>query len=235
MDKLCFATGNLWRIANKIDVMEIISQLDVSGVEYTYGKVYGERIPNEKDFDMLKNYNYNSVHAPFRLSLDLVSEEEFNETMDLIVSDYKKMGAKNIVSHPTQKLPDKLSKLDFITENLNPKGVPNLRPRLGFEKILEKRSDWGLCLDASHAYDWDPLETERIVKKWKKRIKQVHFSNNRYHKDHLTFKKVSRGFLKSIEPLSDLNVPIIIEEDMPYTKVSEIKKEIKRVREILAL
>jgi hypothetical protein len=234
MNKICFATGSLWRLIGKKDIIEMISELDIDGVEYTFGKYYNERIPNEKDFDILKNYKYNSVHAPFRLSLDWVSKDEFNKIIGLVANDYKKMNAKNIVSHPTQVLPKKLPKIDFVTENLNPKQGKD-RPRDGFEKVLNKNSDWGLCLDASHAYDWGIEETERIVKKWKKRIKQVHFSNNRYHKDHLTFEKVSKDFLKSIDPLKDLNVPIVIEEDMYYTKVNDIKKEIKRVREILSL
>jgi hypothetical protein len=41
--------------------------------------------------------------------------------------------------------------------------------------------------------------------------------------------------VSTYEPLKDLNVPIVIEEDMRYTKVNDIKKEIKRVREILSL
>lgn len=235
MRKLCFATGNLWRIMGKVDVVDLISELDVDGIEYTYGRFYNERIPTEKDFDILRNYNFNSVHAPFRMSLDLMNQDEFEKIISLVAIDYKKMGAKNIVVHPTIVLPNKLPNLDFITENLNPMKKPKLRPRLGFEKILNKNKDWNLCLDASHAYDWGVCETERIVKKWKHQIKQVHFSNNRYHKDHLSFEKVSRDFLKSIEPLKELNVPIVIEEDMHYTKVSDIKKEIKRVRDILSL
>ena len=234
MNKLCFATGSLRRLMGKKDVMGIISKLDVDGVEYTYGKFYGERPLSESDFDILKNYKYNSVHSPFKLSFDLVSEIEFNKTMNLIVKDYKKMKATQMVVHPQNILPNKLPNLNFVTENMTPKKNISGR-RLSFEKVLNQNKDFGLCLDASHAYFWGIEETERIVKKWKKRIKQVHFSNNRYNKDHLTFEKVGRNFLKSIEPILDLNVPIVIEEDMHYIKVSDIKKEIKRVKEILSL
>ncbi len=82
MSSLCFATGNLWRFWNKIDVIDLISQLDIDGVEYTYGKFYNERIPAEKDFEILKHYKYNSVHSPFKLSIDLVNENEFNKTFE---------------------------------------------------------------------------------------------------------------------------------------------------------
>jgi endonuclease IV len=231
MAKICFATGSIWRLINKYDIFEIISELDVDGVEYTYGKHFNDRKLKEKDFDLLNNYSFVSMHSPFKLSLDLTSKKEFDKTINLIKKDYKKMNAKHIVFHPTTKLPKKIPKMNYVIENLNQKKGDN-RPRLGFEKVL-KNKEWGLCLDVSHSFDWGETETERIVKKWKKRIKSVHFSNNRYHKDHLTFEKVSKLFLKSIEPIKELNVPIVIEEDMPYTKISEIKKEIKRVREII--
>jgi endonuclease IV len=224
MTKICFATGNLFRLIGKRDIMEIISNLDIYGVEYTYGKYYNERKPNEKDFEILKNYDFVSIHAPFRLSTDLVTKKEFEKTIKLIKNDYEKMNAKHIVFHPTQKIPAKLPKMNYVTENLNPK-KGFYRPKNGFETILNTKSDWNLCLDVSHAYDWGVDETQRIVKKWNKRIKSVHLSNNRYHRDHLNFEKVSKKFLKSIEPIKDLNVPIIIEEDMKYTKISEIKKE----------
>ena len=234
MRTLCFATGNIWRIMEKIDLLDFISNLDIDGVEYTYGRFYDERKPNQVDFDFFKKYKYVSMHAPFRLSLDKMEKESFDSILNQIESDYKKMNAKHIVFHPGIVLPKEMPKLDYITENLNPKKGKN-RSRDGFEKILNKNNAWDLCLDASHAYDWGIEETERIVKKWKHRIKQVHFSNNRYHKDHKPFEKVSKGFLKSIEPLKELNVPFIIEEDMHYKKINDVKKEIKRVRDILSL
>ncbi len=232
MRALCFATGNLWRLIGKKDIFEIISSLDIDGVEYTYGKHYEERKPSEKDLGTLRSYKYVSIHSPFRLSLDLMPKENFNSIINLIALDYKKMNAQHIVFHPNSVLPTNLPKMSFVTENLNPKKGKN-RPRDGFEKMLEEKTDWGLCLDASHAYDWGAEETERIVKKWKHRIKAVHFSNNRYHKDHSPCLKVSRAFLKSIEPLQDLSVPFVIEEDMPFSSVEEIREEINRVRNIL--
>jgi len=234
MKMLCFATGCLWRLVGKIDIMDFISKLDIDGVEYTYGRAYTERVPSENDFDILKKYKYVSIHTPFKLSLDKMLIDEFNSTLNSIFQDYKKMGAQHTVFHPGLVLPTALPKMNYITENLNPKKEAD-RPKLAFEKVLNQKNDWGLCLDASHAFDWGIEETERIVKKWKHRIKEVHFSNNRYHKDHLSFQKVSNGFLKSIEPLIELNVPFVIEEDTHFTNVNGWNKEIKRVRDILSL
>jgi endonuclease IV len=211
MVELCFATGCLWRLIGKKDIFEMLSKLNIDGVELTYGKYYGERKIFEKDFKILKKFGFVSMHSPFKLSLDLMSRKEFDSTIKNIYKDYKKSNSQHIVFHPTIVLPKNLPKMSYVTENLNPKKGKN-RPKLGFEKVLKQRKDWGLCLDASHAFDWGVNETDRIVKKWKKRIKSVHFSNNRYHKDHLSFEKVSKDFLKSIEPLKELNVPIIIKK-----------------------
>jgi endonuclease IV len=234
MSVLCFATGNLWRLMGKKDVMQVIQNLDVDGIEYTYGKFYNERVPSEKDFDILRNYKYVSTHAPFKLSLDLVSENEFNKTVKQMQSDYKQMKSKHIVFHPNIVLPKNMPKMTYVTENLNPK-KGKTRRKLAFEDILKERKNWGLCLDASHAFDWGEQETGRIVKKWKRRITSIHFSNNRYHKDHMSFEKVSKKFLNSIEPILSLNVPIIIEEDMHYTKTNEIQAEINRIKNILSI
>jgi endonuclease IV len=235
MRSLCLSTGNFSRAHGK-KAISIINSLDVDGIELMCHHFSLCGRPSEKGWGIIKGYDRISFHAPRNFSLLDSSNDEFNDILLEIKADYKKVGASAVVTHPTNKLPKILSsKMNFLTENLNPMGNPKLRPRLGFEKVLNERDDFGLCLDVAHAYDWGVEETDRIVKKWKHRIKQIHFSNNRYHKDHLPFEKVSRGFLKSIEPLNELNVPIVVEEGMPYKKISEIKKEIKRVKDILSL
>ncbi|MEI7960999.1 MAG: hypothetical protein WCI04_01565 [archaeon] len=232
MRRICFATGNLYRLIGKCDVMDLISRLDIDGVEYTYGKTLAERPLREKDFDILNNYSQVSFHSPFRFSRFELSKNEFKSQFHKIESDYFRVNAKGLVTHPTQVLDKIPSKINFLTENLNPK-KSKPRPRLGFEKVLNANPDYGLCLDVNHAYDWSKVETARIVKKWSNRIKQIHLSNNRFGKDHLTFEKINKSFIKSIEPILELDVPIIIEEDMHYTKITEIKAEVKRVKEIL--
>ncbi len=235
MRALCFATGNLRQLIKKQDIFQIISSLDVDGVELTLGKDFNERKLNDSQFDILKSFKFNGIHSPFLFSLKYMSEQEMIDGLNILKDYSKKIRSSHIITHPVQIFPKdfiKISSLNFLTENLNPKKGKN-RPRLGFELALRDNSDLGLCLDVSHAYDWSTRETEYIVGKWKSRIKQVHFSNNRYHRDHFPFKKVGRSFLSSIEPILELDVPIVIEEDMPFSKVSEIKDELKRVRNIL--
>jgi hypothetical protein len=235
MRGLCFATGNLWRLIGKKDIFQIISSLDVDGIELSLGKDFNERVLTESNQVIFKNYSLNSIHSPFRFTLKYVSENEIFDGLSILQDYSKRINSKHIVIHPTQVLPKDFfqkSSLSFLTENLNPqKGID--RPRLGYEVALNENTSMGLCLDVSHAYDYGVNETEYIVKKWKHKIKQVHFSNNRYHNDHFNFKKVGKSFLKSIEPLRELNVPIVLEEDMKFTTVKEIKDELKRVKNIL--
>ena len=235
MRALCFATGNLRQLIGKTDIFKIISSLDVDGIELTLGKDFNERKLQESDESVFKNYKHNSIHSPFRFSLKYCSIEEMFQGLEILKDYSKRINSTHIIAHPVQIFPedfDKNSSLNFLTENLNPKKGKD-RPRLGYEVALKNNPGLGLCLDVSHAYDWSINETDYVVSNWKHRIKQVHFSNNRYHKDHLVFEKVSRSFLKSIEPLRELNVPIVIEEDMPYSKVNDIKDELKRVKNVL--
>lgn len=235
MRAFCFATGNLWRLIGKKDIVSLISSLNIDGVEWSFGKNFDERLLIEKDINLLKQFDFNSVHSPFLFSKKYFSKTELTNGLKLMENYSQLLHSKNVVIHPVQVFPENFfdtSKLTFLSENLNPKKGKK-RSKNGFEIVLNKFPEWGLCLDVSHAYDWSVEETERIVKKWKHRIKQIHFSNNRYHKDHLPFTKVSKDFLKSIEPLRELNVPFILEEDMPFSSLNEIKQEVKRARVIL--
>jgi len=235
--QLCFATGNLRQSIGKIDLVQTLSKLDIDGIEWTFGKEFGERPITDKDADFLRTFDFVSIHSPFRFSSYYLSAVELEKGKKTLEESSKLVRSKQVVIHPSQIFPSNFfanCSFQVITENLNPK-KGKVRPRLGFEKTLKANSNWGLCLDVCHAFDWSEEETARIVSKWKHRIKQVHFSNNRYHKDHLPFEKVSRAFLKSIEPVLGLNVPFVIEEDMPYTSIKQIKEEIARVRKILSL
>lgn len=230
---LCFATGNLYRLLGKQDVMDLISRLDIDGAEYTYGRFINERPIMKKDISFFRSLKYASMHSPFTLSLKKIPAEEVQRQFSTVVSDAKKIGAKNIVFHPGQVLPGKFflgKDFTFLTENLHEKPLSD---KNAFEEVLIAHQGAMLCLDAMHAYTWSKDECAEIVGKWRKRIAQVHLSNCYCKKRHLSFEKVSRAFIKSIEPLMDLNVPIIIEEDMRYTKLSEIRAEVKRVKGIM--
>ena len=99
-------------------------------------------------------------------------------------------------------------------------------------KKIIKEYNLGLCLDVAHSYFWSEKETKKLIDEFKEVITQVHFSNNYKGKDHLPFNKVSKRFLRSIDPLKKFNVPIIIEEDIK-TKDFDWNREISNIKRIL--
>jgi endonuclease IV len=218
---------------DKINVLELISKLDIEGVEYTYGRVFKEREIKDSDLAFFNSLKHVSLHSPFSLSLKKIPQDEVNAGLNIILTDCKRVRAKQVVFHPGQVLPAEFfsrKEFVFLTENMHKKPQ---RDKNAFEAILNSHPDTELCLDVNHAYTWSKVECGEIVSKWRNRIAQVHFSNCYKRKRHLSFKKVSKEFLKSIEPIMDLNVPIIIEEEMQTSNLSEIKEEIKRIKDIL--
>ncbi|MEK6959233.1 MAG: hypothetical protein AABW59_04270 [archaeon] len=235
MVKICFATGNLYKFIGKIDIIEIISNLDIDGIEWTYGKEFGERVVSCQDEQILQNFSCNSLHAPFHFSLKYHTQKELEEGLTLMEKDAKKINAKQIVFHPGQIIPKEIfsnCSLLLLTENLSSK-KSKPRPQMEFEEDLANNPSWGLCLDVSHAYSWGQQETKRIVDKWGKRIKQVHLSNCFRNECHMSFEHVSKGFCKSIEPLDCFGVPIIIEEEMKSCSPRWLNAEVKRIKNML--
>ena len=56
MQSLCFATGNLRRLIGKKDIYEIISKLDIDGIELSLGSDFVKRTPTESNQNIFRNY-----------------------------------------------------------------------------------------------------------------------------------------------------------------------------------
>jgi sugar phosphate isomerase/epimerase len=244
MHLLSFATGNLYRYINEVNLVEFIDKLGVDGIEYTYGKNYGERIITKSDENILLTKKDISMHVPFGFMRKLENIERDTTNFKKMLLDYKRIGAKRLVMHPNQipsnelLLFGKKQGVGYITENLRKRHGNDKHKnheRLDFETVLNEHKDFGLCLDVSHSYSWSKNETKDIIGKWSDRIKQVHFSVTHYNKGHLGIKSASKSFLESTKCLRDLDVPIVIEEDMNTINPVEIKKEINRVKKIVGL
>ena len=241
MRLLCFGTGNLTNYFGKMDVFDVIDKLNIDGVEITCGETIRSRPISEKGFEVLQQQKFVIMHAPRSFGANIHSLEQQQKMVLEIEEVYKKINAKQIVFHPNQKVFSSIikeSKMNFLVENLNAQKDSNGvlapgRTQLGFEKVLNEYPKVDLCLDVSHAFDWGPNETARIISKWKDRIKQVHFSNNCHHVDHTGFEKVEKTFLKSIEPMLKLDVPIVIEELMHTCDPNKINMEIETIKQIL--
>ena len=244
MRLLSFATGNLYRYIADFNLVEFIDKLGTDGIEYTYGKSYGERIITKSDENILLKKKDISMHVPFGFMKNPINLEKDTQDFKKILLDYKRIGAKRLVLHPNQILSKELlligkkQGVEYITENLSKRTVEDKyknNRRFSFETILNEHKDFGLCLDVSHSYSWSKNETKFIVDKWNDRIKQVHFSITHYNKGHLGVNSASKSFLDSVKCLHELDVPIVIEEDMLSINPIEIKKEINRVKKIVGL
>ncbi len=243
MKKLFIATGNFYRFVDKISPVEFINSFQVEGIEYTYGKSYGERPITKKDISIMRKKEV-SLHLPFKYMIFKENKEKDVKDFYKILEDYELVKAKRIVFHPHQKIEKKLLKkaqnkgVNFVTENMRKKHWKSKRTmhkRKSFEDILNSDKKIDLCLDVAHAYTWSPKETSNIIETWEDRIKQVHLSSTKNLKDHLTLQKITKSFSKSIKPIKNLEVPVILEEDMPKIDKKFVEKEIKLAKKIIGL
>ena len=83
-----------------------------------------------------------------------------------------------------------------------------------------------------HSYTINKNETLKLVEAFKDRITQIHLSGTYRKKHHQSMRIVTKDFLKSIEPIFDLDVPIIIEEDIKIKDIGEVKKEISMIKKL---
>lgn len=240
MKLLSFATGNLYRFMHELNVVEFIDSLGIKGIEYTYGKTYGERPITNKDTKILLKKNV-SLHSPFKLWKFSDRVEKDSMELELMIKDYYAIRAKRFILHPEQYPGEE--KINYLIK----KGInvlfENERKRHGnekkknhsrtaFEDILQTNKKINLCLDVSHSYSWSPKETSRIIDTWQDKIQQVHFSATHYSVSHLPVRGASKAFLASVKKVKDLNVPIVIEEDMKTRDKDWILKEINEVKKI---
>ncbi|MBN2052486.1 TIM barrel protein [Candidatus Woesearchaeota archaeon] len=233
----CFALGNIWswtKLKNRARLIKYAQKLDILGVELTMSTK--EELLSFKMTDAqrqwLRNLDYVSIHAPFKLVRNSTDENDLIKQLDYIRTVYREVNAKNVIIHPND-LPNIkiLSKYDmhFSTENLPKKRHITIK---NLERILKKYKGMGLCLDVAHAYSWSRNETERLIRHFRDNITQIHFSGMYKGKDHVPLQSVSPTFLKSISNVKELNVPIVIEEDIRIEDLEFVKKEISYIKSL---
>jgi sugar phosphate isomerase/epimerase len=233
-----FSLGNIWRwdtSANRNVLIDFIRDLDVSGVELTFStkeELYSFSLSCNNEH-WLKNLDYVTIHAPFGLFEKSEDEKEVVKQITDISRLYDNIHAKNVIVHPENDLVNselfKNCKFDVSTENLprkNGVSIPDLK------KILNKHPRMRLCLDVSHAYTWSKFETDKLVKAFKGRISQIHFSGTYRKKEHKSLRDVTKEFLLSIQSIKKLEVPIVIEEDMEIRSLEYVKEELEYVRNL---
>jgi len=231
-----FALGNIWRWSNsknRSNLLSYVKKLDISGVELTFSTkeelfAFSLSKPTKK---WLQNLEYVTIHAPFRLYQDAENEEEVIKQINMISKIYHDLNCKNVIIHPETKMfdLDLLNECEFeiSVENLPQKSAISI---LNLREIFDKYSHIKFCLDISHAYSWSKFETRKLIEAFQDRISQIHFSGSYRKRDHQSLRKVSKAFLFSIQPIKQLKVPIVIEEDMAPNSLEYIKGEIEYIK-----
>jgi hypothetical protein len=233
-----FALGNIWRwntSTNRNVLIDFVRKLDVSGVELTLAtkeELYSFSL-SWKNKRWLRRLSYVTIHAPFRLFKDSENEKEVLNQIDEISRIYDNINAKNVIIHPEDDLfnSDILKNCEFelSTENLprtSGVSISDLR------KVLTKHPRMRLCLDVSHAYSWSKFETGKLIKAFKDRISQIHFSGTYRKRDHQSLRGVSKDFLLSIQPMKNLEVPLVMEEDIEPRSFQYVKEELEYIRNL---
>ena len=233
-----FALGNIWRwdtSTNRNVLIDFVRKLDVSGVELTFAtkeELYSFSL-SWKNKHWLRGLGYVTIHAPFRLFKDSENEKEVLNQIDEISRIYDNINAKNVIIHPEDDLfnSDILKNCEFelSTENLprtSGVSISDLR------KVLTKHPRMRLCLDVSHAYSWSKFETGKLIKAFKDRISQIHFSGTYRKRDHQSLRRVSKEFLLSIQPMKNLEVPLVMEEDIEPRSFQYVKEEFEYIRNL---
>lgn len=229
----CFATGNLWKWAktdNRGPLLNYIRKLDIEGVEITFAEINelnAFRV-SKTNMEWLKTLDYVTIHAPFRRPKGMSDTDYIAPVYRL----YKKLGAQHIIIHP-QDLPEysvlRKYRMNVSTENMRPyKHISHS----DLERILRTYRGMGLCIDVAHAYVHSKDETKKLVERFRDKITQVHLSGTYGKQDHRSLRIVTKRFMESIEPIRQLDVPIVIEESMKKKTIQYIKDEIAYCRSL---
>ena len=232
-----FALGNIWRwntSTNRNALIDYVRKLDISGVELTFAtkeELFSFNLSrNNKHW--LKGLDYVTIHAPFRLIKGSKDQKEVIKQFNDISRLYDDINGKNVIIHPKDLLNSDIPKnfeCDISTENLPPRSGVSL---LDLSKVLHKYPKMRLCLDVSHAYSWSRVETGKLTKAFKDKISQIHFSGTYRKRDHQSLRNVTKNFLLSIQPIKDLEIPIVIEEDIQTRSLGYVKEEIEYIKHL---
>jgi hypothetical protein len=240
MDKriISFALGNIWSwipSRNMGMLVDYTRQLDISGLEITLAskeELFSFHL-SEENRTWLRALAYVSIHAPFRLRSESADQEELLSQLHVLSELYQSVNARNIIIHPDEMLePELLQQQAFAvsTENM-PEGRFSVDSNL--KHLMSHYPGIGICIDVSHAFLKSGEETARLINAFGKKISQIHLSGADATSDHLSFRNVSKEFLRSIRPIKALPAPIVIEADIRTTSIQYLREEIEYIKDFL--
>jgi len=188
-----------------------------------------ELIPLVESLDALdlKQFNYISVHSPSQL-------KRMNESEVVSILACVAERGWPIVVHPDvitkfnvwHRLGDRL-----CIENMD-KRKPTGRTAVELTTYFTRLPEATLCFDIGHARQIDPTmcEADAILRRFGKRIQQIHLSLVNSMSVHEPQNYESNIAFRRVAHLLPTNVPIILETPV---SVGEIQREIEKVKQLV--
>ncbi len=235
---ISFALGNIWSwipSRNMGTLVDFARQLDISGVEITLAskdELFAFQL-SENDRAWLRTLAHVTIHAPFKLVSESANQKELMSQLHLLSDLYQSVNAKTIVIHPDEMPdPELLQQQAFTvsTENM-PEGRFSMQSNLNH--LMSRYPGIALCIDVSHAFLRSGKETAQLISAFSNKISQIHLSGADAASDHLSLRNAPREFLRSIQPIKTLRVPMVLEADIRTMSIEYLKEEIEYIKHFL--
>jgi len=216
----------------KIDLKGFFGKYDLDGLELTLGfkkRIYGFKI-NKTQEKWLKSLKYVSIHAPFKMVSRSENKEEIKKQMNYLQKIYKQVNAKALIFHPHECPYELLKKykMNYVLENM-PYRQYRDNKKINFD-LLKQR--YGYCLDTAHASDFGKKEIERLYKKMKKRLVQIHLSGVIKKEHHQSLADAPKSYLDTLKCLKESSVPLVLEINFKNLSVMAVNREITAARKL---
>ena len=226
---LGFSTGCLYKTHDGLDksTIEAFKNVGCNAIEIMWHEGAEAEKLLELDVDLLKSFEYVSIHAP---SFEIYNDVQIVAMLEILAKAHEKINFKAVVLHPYANINwDVFRQFDlpFHIENMD------WRKEVGkyiesLEDIFEKY-DAPMVLDVNHCMTNDPSMqlAYDMNEKFKERIKEIHLSGfETFHE--LLYKTEQQEILSAIP---DKNLPIIIESGCET--IEDVEKEFAYVKEYL--
>ncbi len=185
--KYLLSTGVFFRCSQDInESIKYASQFDVDGVELgilSFDELNAISL-NDESLEVLKKFNYNTIHAPGSSEMKWKNTKFFQEAIIKLKELARQANCNKITIHINH-----IEDFDFIMSTLSEFEVciENVRPTRDNENnllILLERYPFCVTFDVAHAMELSIDDYKNLFKKCKNRIKLVHLSltyNKRFH------------------------------------------------------
>jgi len=227
MNKICFATGNLfkWEMFKNInDIITFLKQYPFYGLEITFGhpEEIDEFSISDENKKYLKSLKYLSIHLPFKYTYQ--KDEATKILINKIIKIIKELNVQSVVIHP-----DNIIDSYYINKISAQKCIENLTPRHGFsvddyKTFLAENKDYKIVIDTTHALHHSMDHLKELLENLKEEIYQFHWSEHDGIKKHLPVHLDHNNLKELIFPF---NVPLVIEAIYSLDDIDSFNKDMK--------